>query len=162
MRAAVSELLTSLWLSCDDCASPNNIVSVQLICSTSGKLEYLTAGLVYSSSDGRITASTIVNRLFAWLVSEDNPSILIDGTPVGLNQQCTTQLNQVTQSGCIQLFTSPETSEVTVVPTETTCIHSGSESPVQASSATHVAGFFAAGLATGVLITLFAIVLIFR
>ena len=98
---AVSELLTSLWLSCDDC---NDIVSVQLICSTSGKLGYLTAGLVYSSSDGRITASTIVNRLFAWLVSEDNPSILIDGTAVGLNQQCTTQLNPVTQSGCIQLL----------------------------------------------------------
>ena len=137
MRIAVSELLTSLGLSCDD------IVSVQLICSTSGKLGYLTAGLVYSSFDGRITASTIVNRLFAWLVSEDNPSILIDGTPVGLNQQCTTQLNPVTQSGCIQLFTS----------------NSKASSSRQAA---HVAGFFVAGLATGVLITVFAIVLIFR
>ena len=101
LRVAVSEILASL---CGDCTSPNDIVSAQLICSTSGKLGYLTAGLVYSSSDGRITASTIVNRLFAWLVSEDNPSILIDGTAVGLNQQCTTQLNPVTQNGCIQLL----------------------------------------------------------
>ena len=139
LGAALSEVFRSLCQSCDD-VYPSNIVDVQLNCSASGRLGYLTAGLVYSSSDGRITASTLSSMLTVWLLSEGNPSILVDGTTVGLSKQCPTQLNAITQSGCIQLLTSDSEST---------------------SLVGHMAGLFAAGLATGVLITVFVIALIF-
>ena len=144
LRVVLSEVFSSLCQSCDD-VYPSNIVDVQLNCSASGRLGYLTAGLVYSSSDGRITASTLSSMLTVWLLSEDNPSILVDGTTVGLSKQCPTQLNAVTQSGCIQLLTSD------------------SEAPAAESTSLvgHMAGLFAAGLANGVLITVFVIALIF-
>ena len=74
-------------------------------CSASG-LVYLSAGLVYSSPDGRITASTLIHRIQTNLFSQDNPSILVNGTPVPLSKQCIPQLNERTQRACVPLLIS--------------------------------------------------------
>ena len=66
----LSELFDGICEMCD--VYPSNIVDVQLNCSVSG-LVYLSAGLVYSSPDGRITASRLTTRLQVWLLSQDNP-----------------------------------------------------------------------------------------
>ena len=125
LRTAVVDLLRSVCGSCDDI----DIVDVELNCSAAGTTAYLTAGLVYSSPDGSITASTLINRLLDWLLSEDTPSITVDGTPVALSKHCHTQLNDVTRNGCVGLFT-PATAST--------------------SSTLIVAGFFA-GVVAGIL-----------
>ena len=83
-----------------------DIVDVELNCSAAGTTA--TAGLVYSSPDGSITASTLINRLLDWLLSEDTPSITVAGTPVALSKQCPTQLNDVTRNGCVRLTSTPD------------------------------------------------------
>ena len=101
LRTAVVDLLRSVCGFCDGV----DIVDVELNCSAAGTTAHLTAGLVYSSPDGSITASTLINRLLDWLLSEDTPSITVDGTPVALSKHCHTQLNDVTRNGCVGLFT---------------------------------------------------------
>ena len=117
-------------------------MDVQLNCSASGSFAYLTAGLVYSASDGGVTASTLTNMLRIWLVSEDNPSLLVDGTPVALSKQCITQITDVARNGCIELFTSD------------------AETKNSPNSTPHtVAGFFS-GLVAGILLTVLVVALI--
>ena len=64
---------------------------MELNCS--GSSVYVRAGLVYSVSDGGITASTLINTFFAWMLSVDTPSILFQGSAVRLNKQCPILLN---------------------------------------------------------------------
>lgn len=142
MKTAVSDILGSLCQSCDG-VYPSDIVDVELNCS--GRFVYLTAGLVYSTPGGEITASTLINMLLTWLLSEDTPSLLVGDTPVGLNKQCPTQLNAITRNGCIELFNSDAFAEITAETTK--------------SSSHFVAGFFA-GLAAGVMVTALIITLI--
>ena len=94
---------------CETCdVYPSNIVDIRLNCSASG-LVYLSADLVYSSPDGRITANTLTNELLIWLLSQDSPSIPVNGVSVSLNKQCAPQLNNATQSACIQRLVSQAT-----------------------------------------------------
>ena len=102
--------------SCDDI----DIVDVELNCSAAGTNAHLTAGLVYSSPDGSITASTLINRLLDWLLSEDTPSITVDGTPVALSKQCHTQLDNVTRNGCVGLTIPASTPDSKTTTTSST------------------------------------------
>ena len=98
---------------------PSNIVDVQLNCTAIELMVYLTAGLVYSSPDGRITATTLINELQTILFSQDDISLLVNNTLVPLNQQCVPQLSEATQRACILQFT-PETENTTSEITEST------------------------------------------
>ena len=129
--------------SCDDI----DIVDVELNCSAAGTTAHLTAGLVYSSPDGSLTASTLINRLLDWLLSEDTPSITVAGTPVALSKQCPSQLNDVTRNGCVGLNHS-------AIPASTP------DSETAATSSTpYMVGFFA-GVVAGMLLMATIIALI--
>ncbi len=67
---AVRNLLTKLCLECDEDISIN--------CSTSGSSAYFTAALIYSNPEETVTASTLINMLFTWLLVEENPVIRIN------------------------------------------------------------------------------------
>ena len=139
LKSGLSEVFGGLCETCD--VYPSNIVDVELNCSASG-LVYLSAGLVYSSPDGRITASTLTTRFQTRLLSQDSTSILVNGTSVFLSKQCVAQLNNAKQRTCTQQFASVVTQE-----TETAII----------------GGFFG-GLAVGLVITVLfiTIIILFR
>ena len=120
-------------------------MDVRVNCSASG-LVYLSAALVYSSPDGRITATTLTNGLQLWLLSQENPSILVNGVTVLLNKQCIPQLNNATQRSCIQHLTPAVTQE-----TETAVV----KTPSYTIS---VVGGFLEGLASGVVITILFVI----
>ena len=144
LRASVSALLETLCQSCDD-VYPSNIVDVELNCS--GSNMYVRAGLVYSAPDGGITVNTLINMLLTWMLSEDAPSILFQGSAVRLNKQCPTPLNAITRHGCIAIFTS-----------EALSIETTSITVMQVSGLPNfVVGFFT-GLSAGVLVTTVIIV----
>ena len=150
MRASVSTLLQTLCQSCDgDGIYPSNIVDVELNCS--GSSVYVRAGLVYSASDGGITANTLINILLTWMLSEDAPSVLFQGSTMRLNKQCPTPLNAITRHGCMEIFTSKSLISVTVETTSITAITQASKLP------NFVVGFFT-GLSAGVLATTVIIV----
>ena len=94
---AISNVFMSLCPSCVD-IDASNIENVQLNC---GEFAYLTAGLIYSDPEGRVTASTLLDRLLTWMLSQDNPSLVVNGLRVALSQQCPTQLNPATSDACI-------------------------------------------------------------
>ena len=108
---------------CETCdVYPSNIVDVELNCSDSG-LVYLSADLVYSSPDGRITARILLNDLKTKLSSGDNPSILVKGTSVPLSKLCVLQFNGTSQRACTAAKTITETTEsTTFINTETTTL----------------------------------------
>ena len=138
LRASVSALLETLCQSCDG-VYPSNIVDVELNCS--GSSIYVKAGLVYSAPDGGITANTLINILLTWMLSEDTPSILFQGSAVRLNKQCPTPLNAITRHGCMEIFTS----EVLTIETTSITVTQASGLP------NFVVGFFT-GLSAGVLV----------
>ena len=74
LKSVLSVMFGELCETCD--VYPSNITDVALNCSASG-LVYLSAGLVYSSPDGRITANTLTTRLQIWLVLSQ--AILVNG-----------------------------------------------------------------------------------
>ena len=74
-------------------------MNVQLNCT---ELAYLRADLIYSDSEGRITASTLLDMFLTWMLSQDNPSIKVNGLRIALSKQCPTQLNVLTSDDCIK------------------------------------------------------------
>ena len=98
---------------CQPCAvSPTHITDVELNCSASG-LVYVSAVLVYSSADGGVTASTLITMFHTWLLSEDQPSLVVSGVSASLSKQCAPQLNTITRNGCLQLFTATPSTQST-------------------------------------------------
>ena len=115
---AVVSTLRALCHSCDHLYT-SNIVNTLINCSTSGEFAYLKAGLVYSSPDGQITATTLISMFFDWLLYEDNPTLMVAGTRVALSQQCLTKRNTDTERACVNIFNSapaPLGSATTLVP----------------------------------------------
>ena len=140
MTVALSEVFNML---CQPCAvSPTHITDVELNCSASG-LVYVSAVLVYSSADGGVTASTLITMLLTWLLSEDQPSLVVSGVSASLSKQCAPQLNTITRNGCLQLFTATPSTQST----------ESMQSTAPNSNISGVLGSFFAGLAGGVLIT---------
>jgi hypothetical protein len=87
---AISNVLGILCQSCDG-IDPSDIVDMELNCSGPGG--YLTAGLVYSTPDGGVTASTLISMLLTLLFPRETTPTLIEGTPARLDEKCLTELN---------------------------------------------------------------------
>ena len=144
-------MFCGLCATCD--VYPSDIVDVQLNCSPLG-LVYLSAGLVYSSPDGRITANTLITGLQIWLLSQDSPSILLNGTSVSLSKQCAPQLNNATQSACVQQLNQTGTADTTTTFAESSPLVTVVNNPSYTIS---VVGGFLEGLAAGAVIETFVI-----
>ena len=104
LKVAISAILRDLCQGCD--VYPENFEKTNLNCSTSELVAYFSTALVYSNSDGTIVASTLINMLLSWLLSEDTSRITVSGSSFSLSNQCPTPLNTITMSTCIDLFNS--------------------------------------------------------
>ena len=156
LKVAVSAILRDL---CQGCVVyPENFEKTNLNCSTSGLVAYFSTALVYSNSDGTIVASTLINMLLSWLLSEDIFRITVGGSSFSLSKQCPTPMNTITMSTCIDLFNSdpPETTSPKVFSDNTEATSSD-----ESNSNIPVAfGYFSAGMITGIIICIAVITII--
>ena len=95
-------ILISLCPSCDN-LSLDNIADPLLNCSTNHNSVYFTASVIYSSPDGQSTASTLTSALLTWLLTQENPTLMVDGTAFALNNQCPTLYDKITEQACVNL-----------------------------------------------------------
>ena len=82
LKVAVSAILRDLCQGCD--VYPENFEKTILNCSTSGLVAYFSTALIYSNSNGTIVASTLINMLLSWLISEDTSRITVGGSSLEL------------------------------------------------------------------------------
>ena len=143
LKLAVSAILRDLCQGCD--VYPENFEKTNLNCSTSGLVAYFSTALVYSNSDGTIVASTLINMLLSWLLSEDT-RITVGSSSFGLSKQCLAPMNTVTMSTCIDLFNSDTVGAVS-------SDENNSNIPV-------AFGGFSAGMITGIIICIAVITVI--
>ena len=138
LKVAVSAILRDLCHGCD--VYPENFEKTNLNCSTLGLVAYFSTALVYSNSDGTIVASTLINMLLSWLLSENTSRITVGVSSFDLSKQCLTLL---TISTCIDLFNSDNVGAV-----------SHDESNVNISIS------FSVGMITGIIICITVIAII--
>ena len=119
----------------------------------SQRFGFLTSALVYSNTDGTITASTLINMLFSWiLTSEAKPSILVSNSTITLNQQCPSMVNSVTMDMRLRIVNSgsASTNAVPVAPMSTCMIE----------SKIIIAVTYPTGIITGIIISIAVITLV--
>lgn len=122
---------------CEACdVYPSNIVDVQLDCGDSGRV-YLSAGLIYSSPDGRVEANTLIARLQVRLLSQDSLSILVHNTLVFLSERCAPQFNDATTSACVQEFNTVITTTTAVTSPPTTVTETTATTTSPTTETTH-------------------------
>ena len=125
-----------------------------------------TSSLVYSSDDGSITASMLVDMLQTWLLTSDNISTTVDDSLVQFSKTCPTRLTPQTIGACTRPLPPcrmecehPPTA-THVSDTDVTATHT-SDTGVTQPTATHVfgvvaiastAGAFGGGLVVGIVI----------
>ena len=71
-----------------------------LTCSQTGDSTVFNSSLVYSSDDGTITASMLVDMLQTWLLTSDNISTTVDDSLVQFSKTCPTRLTPQTTGAC--------------------------------------------------------------
>ena len=143
LKVAVSAILRDLCQSCD--VYPENFEKTNLNCSTSGLVAYFSTALVYSNSNGTIIASTLINMLLSWLLSEDTSRITVGDSSFGLSKQCPTPLNPITMSTCVDLFNSDTV---------------GAVSSDESNNIPVAFGGFSVGMITGIIICIAVITII--
>ena len=109
---------------------------------------------MYSSDDGSITASVLVDMLQTWLLTSDNISTTVDDSLVQFSKTCPTRLTPHTTGACTRPLSCRVECE------HPTATHT-SDTGVTQSTATHVfgvvaiastAGAFGGGLVVGIVI----------
>ena len=63
----------------------------------------LLGTVIYSNSEGNITASTLVDMLQVWLLVSTNPVIMLQNQPFKLITQCPVRLTSATVDACRNL-----------------------------------------------------------
>lgn len=90
---------------CDNCTSESpELTQTTLNCSVSGRLMYFTTDIVFSNSDGTITASTLISILLSWLLAAEDPTITVAGQSLPLSKMCPTPVDSITVKACEDLF----------------------------------------------------------
>ena len=98
------------------------------------------SSLVYSSDNGSITASMLVDMLQTWLLTSDNISTTVDDSLVQFSRTCPTRLTPQTIGAC----TRP-------LPPRVECEHP-TVTHVSDSDGGAIAGGFIGGLLVGIII----------
>ena len=155
LMGAILTTLVSLYPSCDNLGL-DNIVDPLLNCSTYLNSAYFTAAVVYSSHDGQSTASTLTSALLTWLLTQENPTLMVNGTVFELNQQCPTVFTRITEQACVDRLDSVPTINSTESPSVATRDY---ESPSSTGSTFLITIVFFAGLVAGVILMILAIAL---
>ena len=76
---------------------------------------YLTADLVYSDPAGTITASTLLDMFSAWMLSQDNPSVLVNGRNLSLITKCPVEMNAITKDVCAAFISDGSADSITQI-----------------------------------------------
>ena len=146
LKRAIHVILDNL---CQECDVYSFIFeNMTLDCTVSQRFGFLTSALAYSNTDGTITASTLINMLFSWiLTSEAKPSILVRNSTITLNQHCPSMVNSVTMDTCLRIVNSgsASTNAVPVAPIESKII---------------IAVTYPSGIITGIIMSIVAITLV--
>ena len=148
-------ILVSRCPSCDN-FSLDNIADPLLNCSTNQNSAYFTASVVYSSHDGQSTASTLTSALLTWLLTQENPTLMVNRTIFELNQRCPTVFTRITEQACVDILNSIPTINSTESPSVATRDY---ESPSSTGSTFLITIIFFAGLVAGVILMILAIAL---
>ena len=90
----------------------------------------LSGTVIYSNSEGNITASTLIDMLQVWLLTTTDPTITLQHQPFKLITQCPARLTSATVDVCRNLSQKPE---------------------VNVSAAGAIGGSFIGGVLTGIL-----------
>ena len=110
--ASVSQAMTSIFQELCNCnITAASFRDVTLTCSPTsvetGGLALFTSSLIYSSDNGSITASMLVDMLQAWLLTSDNISAAVDGSLVEFSRTCPTKLSTLTTGVCTNMPPPP-------------------------------------------------------
>jgi hypothetical protein len=68
----------------------------------------LSGTVIYSNSEGNVTASTLIDMLQVWLLTSTDPTITLQHQPYKLMFQCPTRLTSATVDICQSLTQKPE------------------------------------------------------
>ena len=111
-------VIALLYTQCEDCKiDVDNLEGTYLNYSASGRSAYFTANLIYSNTEGTITSSTLITRLWSWLLADENPNITISGNSIALSKKCPMPANRFTIEACMnQLHTSEKATTSIIVP----------------------------------------------
>ena len=110
-------------------------------CSQTGDSTVFTSSLVYSSDNGSITASMLVDMLQTWLLTSDNISTTVDDSLVQFSRTCPTRLTPQTIGAC----TRP-------LPPRVECEHPTATHAFGVVAIASTAGAFGGGLLVGIVI----------
>ena len=112
-----------------------------------------TSSLVYSSDNGSITASMLVDMLQTWLLTSDNISTTVDNSLVQFSKTCPTRLTPQTIGACTRpLPPRVECEHPTVTHVSDTGVTQPTVGHVSDTDGGVIAGGFIGGLLIGIII----------
>ena len=99
-RYTLYEDIKSLFKTVCDCTV--DLEDVRVDCSMTGNMQ-LSGTVIYSNSEGNITASTLIDMLQVWLLTSSDPIIMFQQQTFKLIAQCPVELNSETAGACLNL-----------------------------------------------------------
>ena len=113
--ATFYEDIRNLFKTVCDCRV--DLEDVRVDCSMTGNIGMLLSGkVIYSNSEGNITASTLIDILQVWLLTSADPVIMIKHQQLKLIAQCPVELNSETAEACLNLkLMIPESIESSII-----------------------------------------------
>ena len=87
----------------------------------------LSGTVIYSNSEGNVTASTLIDMLQVWLLTTtDDPILMLQHQPFKLISQCPVRLSSATVDACHNLTLKPFSEAATQVANDSAPIIGGS------------------------------------
>ena len=113
VNSAFYEDIKTLFKNVCDCSV--DLEHLRADCSKTGTM-LLSGTVIYSNSEGNITASTLIDMLQVWLLTSTDPVIMLQQQPFKLITQCPIKLTSATLDVCSNLkVATPVTSESAVI-----------------------------------------------
>ena len=113
VNSAFYEDIKTLFKNVCDCSV--DLEYLRTDCSKTGTM-LLSGTVIYSNSEGNITASTLIDMLQVWLPMSTDPVIMLQQQPFKLITQCPIKLTSATLDACSNLkVATPVTSESAVI-----------------------------------------------
>ena len=104
-RSSFHEAIMSLFKTICNCAV--DLEQVKVDCLATGNM-LLSGTMIYSNSEGNVTASTLIDMLQVWLLTSTDPTITLHLQPFKLISQCSVRLTLATVDICHNLTLKPE------------------------------------------------------
>ena len=131
----------------------DNLQDSSLTCSQSGDSTVFTSSLVYSSDNGSITASMLVDMLQTWLLTSDNITTTVDDSLVQFSRTCPTRLTPQTTGTCTRpLSPRVECEHPTATHASDTGVTQPTVTHISDTDSGAIAGGFTGGLLIGIII----------